>query len=163
MALLRVLVLSLLMAPVMACGGSSPETGAAETPPAYEIDYRVTPDPGDATVAVELDLRQRSHLLREVRFRTPGNRFTDFEGDGEITRDGNLLTWRPPATGGTLRWEAAVLHRRNGNGYDAWLGESWGLFRAEDIIPSAATRTAPRKGRTASPGSHSTCPPTGRP
>ena len=141
MAMLRSLVFSLLMAPVMACGGSAPETSVAEPPLAYEIFYRVTPDPGQTAVAVELELRQKTSLLREVRFRTPGNRYTDFSGDGEITREGNLLTWRPPASGGTLRWEAAVLHRRNGNGYDAWLGENWGLFRAEDIIPSAATRT----------------------
>ena len=93
-------------------------------------------------MAVELELRQGSSLLREVRFRTRGNRFSNFEGDGEIAREGNVLTWTPPAKGGKLRWEVAVLHRRNGDGYDAWLGEGWGLFRAEDIIPSAATRTA---------------------
>ena len=141
MAVLRGLVFSLVMAPVMACGGSGPETGVVGAPPAYEILYRVTPDPLQAAAAVQLELRQSANLLREIRFRTPGNRFTDFAGDGDIARDGNLLTWRPPAAGGTLRWEAAILHRRNGNGYDAWLGENWGLFRAEDIIPSAATRT----------------------
>ena len=126
----------------MACGGASPEADEPDEPPVYEIVYRVTPDPAEAGVAVELELRQSSNLLREVRFRTRGNRFSNFEGDGEIAREGNVLTWTPPAKGGTLRWEVAVLHQRNGGGYDAWLGERWGLFRAEDIIPSAATRTA---------------------
>lgn len=141
-ALLRRFVFFLLMAPVMACGGASPEADEPREPPVYEIVYRVTPDPAKAGVAVELELRQRGNLLREVRFRTRGSRFSNFEGDGEIAREGNVLTWTPPAKGGTLRWEVAVLHRRNGDGYDARLGESWGLFRAEDIIPSAATRTA---------------------
>jgi hypothetical protein len=93
-------------------------------------------------VTVELELRQRGGLLREVRFRTPGTRFSDFSGDGEIMREGTVLSWKPPSGGGTLTWQASVPHRRNGKGYDAWLADDWGLFRAEDIIPGAATRTA---------------------
>jgi hypothetical protein len=140
-ALLRRLVFFLLVAPVMACGGPSTESADPKTPGEYEIDYRVIPDPQRAEVVVELELRQPGHLLREVRFRTPGNRFTDFVGDGEIESNGSALSWLPPVQGGTLRWRVSVPHLRNGNGHDAWLGENWGLFRAEDIIPSAVTRT----------------------
>jgi len=139
---LRGLVFVLLAAPVMACGGPSKETRDVAPPPEYQLLYRVTPSPSQARVTVALELRQRGSLLREVRFRTPGNRFSDFTGDGETAREGTALIWKPPAGGGTLTWQASVPHRRNGNGYDAWLAEGWGLFRAEDIIPSAATRTA---------------------
>jgi hypothetical protein len=139
--LLRRLAFFLLVAPVMACGGPSTETQGPDTPPEYEIDYRVIPDPQEAAVMVELELRQPAYLLREVRFRAPGARFSDFEGDGHIDREADVLRWSPPAKGGKLRWQVSVPHRRNGKGYDAWLGESWGLFRAEDIIPAAATRT----------------------
>lgn len=45
-----------------------------------------------------------------------------------------------------MRWQTALNNRRNDNGYDAWLGKQWGLFRAEDIVPRAATRTL--KGAT---------------
>ncbi len=58
-----------------------------------------------------------------------------------ITRSNNLLVWSPPPRGGVLRWQSKVAHKRNNGGYDAWLGSDWGLFRAEDIIPRAATRT----------------------
>ena len=34
-----------------------------------------------------------------------------------------------------------ISHRRRGDGYDAWLGDEWGIFRAEDVIPRAATRS----------------------
>ena len=139
---LRSLAFALLVAPVMACGGPSSDTETAVTPRAYDLLYRVTPDPSQATVTVELELRQPASLLREVRFRMRGDRFSDFDGDGEIRREDERLRWTPPAKGGVLRWRAQVLHRRNGDGYDAWLGEDWGLFRAEDIIPGAATRSA---------------------
>ncbi len=140
-ALLRRLVFFLLVAPVMACGGPSSETPDDDTPPVYEIVYRVSPEPSQGGVTVELELRQSQSLLRQVRFRAPGSRFNDFAGDGSIERDGDVLIWSPLQQGGKLRWQVSVPHRRNGKGYDAWLGESWGLFRAEDIIPGAATRT----------------------
>ncbi len=139
---LRSLVFVLLAAPVMACGGPSKDTRDTASPPEYTLVYRVTPSPSQASVTVALELRQSDGLLHEVRFRAPGNRFSDFSGDGEIAREGAVLSWKPPAGGGTLTWQASVPHRRNGKGYDAWLGDDWGLFRAEDIIPGAATRTA---------------------
>ena len=139
---LRRLGFALLAAPVMACGGPGADTAASGAPPEYELTYRVTPHPSRAGATVELELRQSSNLLHEVRFRAPGPRFSDFSGDGEVHRDGDRLHWAPPAQGGKLRWQVAVPHQRNGKGHDAWLGEDWGLFRAEDIIPGAATRSA---------------------
>jgi hypothetical protein len=140
--MLRRLVFFLLVAPVMACGGPNPETGEDSSPPVYELDYRVTPDPSQGEVTVELELRQSRHLLREVRFSKRRIQLIAFGGDGKIEHDGDALLWSPPAKGGKLQWTVSVPHRRNGNGYDAWLGEGWGLFRAEDIIPGATTRTA---------------------
>jgi hypothetical protein len=131
----------LLVAPVTACGGPGSDTATPVTAKAYDLLYTVSPDPSQATVTVELELRQTESLLREVRFRTRGERFGDFDGDGDIYREERHVRWTPPAKGGVLRWQAQVLHRRNGGGYDAWLGEDWGLFRAEDIIPGAATRS----------------------
>ena len=135
------LLFFLLIAPVMACGGPSSETGGAAARPVYETVYRVSPDPSRSAVSVELELRQPRQLLWQVRFRAPENRFSDFEGDGEIERDGNTLRWLPPAKGGKLRWQVDVPHKRNSKGYDALLGENWGLFRAEDIVPAAASRS----------------------
>lgn len=142
LASLRRLAFALLAAPVMACGGPSTDAAGSAAPSEYELIYRVTPQPSSAGATVELDLRQRGGLLHEVSFRAPSSRFSDFAGDGEIHRDGDRLHWVPPAKGGKLRWQVAVPHQRNGKGHDAWLGEDWGLFRAEDIIPSAATRAA---------------------
>jgi hypothetical protein len=139
-ALLRRLVFFLLITPVMACGDPSSGTADDDEPPVYETFYRVTPDPSRAEASVELELRQPERLMREVRFRAPESRFSDFEGDGEIERDGDMLRWSPPKRGGKLRWNVSVPHKRNSKGYDALLGETWGLFRAEDIVPSASTR-----------------------
>ena len=101
---------------------------------------KVTAEPAESLVRVTLRVSQSSTLLRELRF-TAGDSFSDFSADGELDIQGSDITWRLPERGGVISWRATVSHRRNGNGYDAWLGPDFGLFRAEDIIPRAASRT----------------------
>ena len=127
---------------VFACGGPATETAAAGDSLEYQAHYVVSLDPSTSVAQVELQLRQPRDLLREARFRVTGERFVDFSGDGDVSRDGDILRWMPPASGGTLRWQTTLRNKRNSSGYDAWLGEDWGLFRAEDVIPRAATRTS---------------------
>lgn len=121
------------------CGAPTSES-SAETSSRYDLTYTLTPLPREQAVEVELELEQGRHLLREMSFRL--GRTSDYEGDGELRVDAatGSGTWVPPAAGGTLRWRADVPHARTGNGYDAWLDASFGLFRAEDVIPRARTR-----------------------
>ncbi len=105
----------------------------------YDVHYEITPVPDEHAVDVRLRLRQPRHLLREMRFDT--GRAMGIAGDGEVISDRSETTWRPPARGGELRWRVSARHERRGGGHDAWLDGDWGLFRAEDVIPRAATRT----------------------
>jgi len=84
-------------------------------------------------------VRQSRDLLRELRFQR-GPQISNIRIDGESIDAVDDITWRPSATGGTLQWTVALNHKRNGDGYDAWLEDDWGIFRAEDVIPRAATR-----------------------
>jgi hypothetical protein len=131
---------------LVACGG--PATGSADASNSleYETNYSIRVLPAEGVVEVELRLSQPRSLLREVRFQLHDDRFDGFEGEGVITPDDDILIWSPPPRGGLLRWRSVVANKRNGNGYDAWLGSDWGIFRAEDIVPRAATRTL--KGAT---------------
>ena len=123
-----------------ACGAQVSESLVPSDPLTYRIDYVVTPDPGSATVSVTIKVSQNTALLRELRMR-PDSRIADVKAEGDIDISASGVRWRPPVTGGTMSWRVGVAHRRNDDGYDAWLGMNWGLFRAEDIIPRAATRT----------------------
>lgn len=123
-----------------ACGAPASESFVPEDPMSYRIDYQVSADRRDGKIGVTLKLSQASALLREMTMR-PDSRISNLEADGTLQINDDSVSWRPPATGGTIRWDVDVAHRRNGDGYDAWLDMHWGLFRAEDIIPRAATRT----------------------
>ncbi len=113
---------------------------STDEPSAYQILYVVRPNPTDATVNVSLQLTQAHRLLREVAFQVD-ERVSGIHADGEVEIESDEVTWRPSDTGGALHWTVSIAHRRDGAGYDAWLGPDWGLFRAEDIIPRASSRT----------------------
>jgi hypothetical protein len=124
----------------VACGAPASESLAPSDPLHYRVDYVLSPDPGNGTIGVTLKLSQNRALLREMTMR-PDSRLVDVRADGALDVIDGKVRWRPPAAGGTISWQVSVAHRRNGNGYDAWLGSDWGVFRAEDVIPRSATRT----------------------
>ncbi|MDX1403633.1 MAG: hypothetical protein R3192_03805 [Woeseiaceae bacterium] len=126
--------------------GLSPTAGvqansASPSALVYRIDYIVTPEPKSGGAWVELKLTQSSGLLRQVDMRAPAGRISRATGDGDIVRANERLVWNPPRDGGSLRWFALIDHLRNGRSYDALITSDWAIFRAEDVIPQAATRT----------------------
>jgi hypothetical protein len=123
-----------------ACGTQVADSEEPADPLAYQLTLVVEPRPLDGVVNVTMRLAQPGPLLRELRFRTDA-RISGLRGDGELLAEPARTRWLPPADGGTLSWSVAVAHRRNGDGHDAWLGAEFGLFRAEDIIPRASSRT----------------------
>ena len=129
-----------------ACGAPASETGTESPVKPYAIHFTVTPNSSTGSVAVVMDVKQSRGHLRELSFARSARAASDIEGDGELEVTADQVRWRPPRTGGQLRWQVYVPTRRTGRGYDAWLDDSWGIFRAEDIIPRAKSRTL--KGAT---------------
>ncbi|MCH9004957.1 MAG: hypothetical protein IH838_06645 [Proteobacteria bacterium] len=124
-----------------ACGAPASETDTGKTTSSYSVHYTITPDSSDGSVAVEMAVEQTRGQLREVSFELGRTGSSDFTADGWLDIRDNGVTWQPGRKGGSLRWRVRPSHRRGNNGYDAWLNEKWGIFRAEDIIPRARTRT----------------------
>ena len=120
------------------CGVS--DSADADNEREYSVHFTISPDPATSTVRVQLRVRQPSALFRELTF--PANEsVTDVRGDGQLATDADQVRWMPPPTGGTLSWRITVYNERGDNGFDAYLGREWGIFRLEDLIPRARTRT----------------------
>ncbi|MGI9272319.1 MAG: hypothetical protein ACR2QT_11125 [Woeseiaceae bacterium] len=124
----------------VACNAPATETLVAGDPLRYSVLYSIVPNPAAGTIDVAMRVTQPRDLLRELRF-SKRARISKVRADGGELFVQDKLVWRPAANGGTLRWTVTVANKRNGNGYDAWLDEAWGLLRAEDIVPRAATVT----------------------
>ena len=124
-----------------ACHAPASESPSASDDQSYSVHYRIKPVPSEGRVDVEMSVSQTRGKLRELNFSIAGTAFSDLSADGELTITAGNVRWLPERDGGVLRWSTRVSHRRNSGAYDAWLDGSWGIFRAEDIIPRARTRT----------------------
>ncbi len=122
------------------CGLPESESADRRDEPEYDLLYTLTPDPADTIVGVSMRLRQPRNLLREVSFAIDA-RISDVRGDGDVRLTDGRVSWQPPARGGTLEWDVRIAHPRGDSTFDAFLGADWGIFRAEDVIPRARTRT----------------------
>jgi hypothetical protein len=124
-----------------ACDAPASEPGPGKAPTTYDVHYKIAPDPASGTAVVEMSVHQPLGQLIELSFSIDDIAISDLVADGELDVRNDRVTWRPERKGGSLRWRIAISHRRGNNGYDALLGAGWGIFRAEDIIPRARTRT----------------------
>lgn len=124
-----------------ACGAPAAETAAGELTNNYSVHFTITPDPQQGSVAVEMAVQQTHGQLRELSFVFTDTRTFDFKADGNLLVGKDTVRWLPGRSGGSLQWQTRIEHQRGRAGYDAWLDSNWGIFRAEDIIPRAHTRT----------------------
>lgn len=106
----------------------------------YQLKYHARFLPEDNAVAASITVRQRGARLTLVDLNAPAARFSDFEGDGDIDRDGDRLVWEVPSRGGELRYRAVVDHKRSG-AWDARMTEEWAVLRLDDLFPPARTRS----------------------
>jgi len=124
-----------------ACSAPASETEDDAATGDYSVHYTITPDPTAGVAEVEMTVVQDRGNLRELVFSADHSKFRDFSADGELSRDGETVHWMPDRDGGRLAWMVEISNKRSSGAYDAWLNDSWGIFRAEDIIPRARTRT----------------------
>jgi hypothetical protein len=141
---IRLIPLCILVVLTSSVSFSATEPAEPRRDRVYGADYSITPDISKAGAFVELKISQNRGLLRELTMSYEDKPLSDVSGDGQITIDESGIRWVPPVDGGRLRWFAAINHRRNGDTFDAYIGETWALFRAEDVIPPTATRTLKR-------------------
>lgn len=125
---------------VAACGIPASESADRAGTREYSLHYTLSPDPRTSTVQVSLRLSQPFDLVREISFPINSD-ISDVGGDGDLRIRNGRVQWVPPSDGGTLDWRVVVHNPRGKDTFDALLNAQWGLFRAEDVIPRARTRT----------------------
>ena len=132
-------LLALCLLACSACG--APATGAGDDSRSYRLHYQIELHPETATATVAMTLKQPRELLREYSFDF-NDSISAIENDGGTIRlSGAHATWTPDRHGGELSWTASIDNRRRDSGYDAMLTTEFGVFRAEDAIPRARSRT----------------------
>lgn len=103
----------------------------------YPVTFGAVIEAGRADAEAFIRVDQDTALLQQVRLRAPTKRFGRFSGDGEWRRDGDLVIWDVPSSGGRLDYRATLKHRRSSGGYDARVENKWAIFRLDDLFPPA--------------------------
>ncbi|MDH3684578.1 MAG: hypothetical protein OEP95_00045 [Myxococcales bacterium] len=109
--------------------------------PTYDLLYDVRLAPSERAAHVRMRVKSETPRVKSVRLRIDPNRHYDFRGDGEIEKLDGAILWRPPPTGGSLRWGFRIDHLRDAASYDARCAEKWALFRGGDLVPAARVVT----------------------
>lgn len=123
-------------------------TGAAigdEFP--YQLRYDVTLKPWKDRAHVILHMGEGAQHVRWMRFHIEPGRHSGFDGDGDIEREGEYVTWTPPDDGGKFAFSVPISRLRDEGRFDARMTETWAVFRGDDLVPPARVRQ--RKGAEA--------------
>ena len=116
---------------------------AKEPMPTYAVDFTAQVVPTQRVARVVIRLGVGAGMVEWMRFQIDPLRHRSFQGDGEIVATDGEIEWRPPASGGELRYEFAIDHLRDERSYDARCASQWAIFRGGDLVPAARVRTNP--------------------
>jgi hypothetical protein len=133
------LVVLILAFALAACAGAASDSEGA----GYDLEIAVSLVPEEGAAEVILTVSQTSAALKGLDFNAPAERFSNFRGDGRIETDDGRVRWQVPAAGGSLRYRTTI-DRLRGERYDARLTPEWGVFRLDQLVPPARTRTSPK-------------------
>lgn len=116
-------------------------SAAADIAVRFELDLAA----GASLTPARIVVRQGDGALRELVL--DARRLDKVTGDGKLAIEEDRVRWSPPVTGGTLRYRVPLTHRRQGRnaaGNDAFVGDSFALFRGEDAFPVKSWRRVKR-------------------
>ncbi len=116
-----------------------PSPADARSTREFAVDYTVTlrPQTKDALVAIRVGGGGR---VKQLTLLLKPDRQSQLKADGKLVLNASSATWVPPPKGGTLTLVAKINHQRRGDGYDAWIGERWAIFRGDDLVPTIRAR-----------------------
>ena len=110
---------------------------ATPAPLQYDIHYSLELFPENGYAGVVLELSQAQPILLEASFNVDPERFELISANGTIIDEGARLIWKPPPSGGELRYQVKVNNQRANGAFDAQISTDWALFRGDDIFPAA--------------------------
>ncbi|MEQ9003365.1 MAG: hypothetical protein RIE74_07355 [Pseudomonadales bacterium] len=108
----------------------------------YGLHYHAEFRPTDGYLVARIEVTQSDGRLRMLDFNAPDSRFSEFDGDGKIRRQGRRLRWSVPEQGGTLTYRVKVDRKRSGK-YDSRMTDDWAVLRLDRVFPAARVRSLP--------------------
>jgi hypothetical protein len=106
----------------------------------YDAVFTVEFDPAAGVGRASIRITPDTGRVSQLDLRMPAARYTHIAGDGSVSRSGDRVFWRPPKTGGELRYDVVIDHKRADGAYDARMTTTWAIARGDNLFPPAAVR-----------------------
>lgn len=110
----------------------------------YQVVYRIAPIPKKELAKVDIHI-ENAELLRWLRFSVDSDYHRNFVGNGKLRVEGEEVYWEPPKKNAHLTYDVLINRPRKSSSseksFDAFMAESWAIFRGDDVIPSARVRS----------------------
>lgn len=112
----------------------------------YDLHYSIElqPEADRARITIEMD---NADLLRQLSFKIKPGIHTRIEANGKLDLSDRQALWQPPSKNARLSLYAKVSHERDDGEYDAFMSDTWAIFRGDDLIPAATVKA--KKGARA--------------
>ncbi|VUD61909.1 hypothetical protein TDB9533_02923 [Thalassocella blandensis] len=108
---------------------------------AYRLNYtfEIIPEKKQAHVTIELP---DARLIDELNFNLKDKIHSNVKANGQLELKDGRAVWQPPKKNAKLSLDVNLEHKRNSGSYDAYVAKDWAIFRGDDLVPAARTRTA---------------------
>ncbi len=107
----------------------------------FDADFEVFFDPPAGLAHASIKLTPDSGRVIQLDLRMPADHYSKVKGDGQTKREGDRLIWSVPETGGTLRYDVKIDHKRENGAFDARMTADWVIVRGDDLFPPAVMRS----------------------
>ncbi len=107
----------------------------------YDVHYLARFVPAEKAARVTIRLEHGTGRATRLNFLMPPAGYTNLEGDGNWTREGDRVIWIPPQAGGRFRYTYKIDHQRSDGTYDARITSDWAILRGDDLFPPVKVRT----------------------
>lgn len=109
----------------------------------YDLNYHVTFEPNADLAKVDIEL-SHSEKISLIDFNLKRSQCTSFSASSKMEKTDHRLRWYPEGKTAKLSYQCKISHKRekqNGKvSYDAFMTNSWAIFRGDDLVPPARVR-----------------------
>lgn len=130
----RIPVVLRLFLSILVLALSGPLSRAAD-PDTFGVLYTVWIKPETESATVKIRLTRNIDMVDWLKLKIDPERYSHFLGSGEVSVQGNEVTWAPPGEDAWLQYRVQLTSRRDNGRYDGMITPQWALFRADDLVP----------------------------
>ena len=106
----------------------------------YDLNYTVELNPEKKLAHVSIEI-PNAHLIEVLDFNLKEKWHSNVKANGKLEVKNGRAVWQPPRKKAKLTLDVNLQHQRKSGSFDSYVDKDWAIFRGDDLVPPARTRT----------------------